>query len=170
MRIIIGLGNPGREYEGTAHNVGFDVVDSLCREWNISLSKKGFKSLYGEGKASGEKIMLVKPQTYMNLSGEAVVMLKKKFKDARMLVVVDDIDTEEGKVKYRLHGSGGTHNGLRNIVSFIGEDFERIKLGVGQPKGDLKNFVLAKLDKDLRANLVDAATEKVKEWVNEQNS
>ncbi len=170
MRIIIGLGNPGREYEGTAHNVGFDVVDSLCREWNISLSKKGFKSVYGEGKVSGEKIILVKPQTYMNLSGEAVVMLKKKFKDARMLVVVDDIDTEEGKVKYRLHGSGGTHNGLRNIVSFIGEDFERINLGVGQPKGDLKNFVLAKLDKDLRANLVDAATEKVKEWVNEQNS
>lgn len=167
MKIIVGLGNPGREYEGTAHNVGYDVVDSLCREWNIKLSKKGYKSLYGEGKVDGEKIMLVKPQTYMNLSGEAVVMLKKKFKDARILVVVDDIDTQLGKVKYRLHGSGGTHNGLRNIVSYIGEDFERIKLGVGQPKGELRNFVLSKLDGELRESLVELASQKVKEWLSE---
>lgn len=166
MKIIIGLGNPGKQYENTAHNVGFKVVDVLSRELNIPISKKGYKSLYGEGKVGAEKVMLVKPQTYMNLSGEAVVMLKKKFKDAKILVVVDDIDTEEGKVKYRLHGSGGTHNGLRNIVSFIGEDFERIKLGVGQPKGDLKDFVLSGLDKTLQEKLVEEASCKVKEWIN----
>ncbi len=167
MKIIVGLGNPGKQYESTAHNIGFYAVDKLAEELEVKFSKKGFKSVYGEGKCGKEKVMLVKPQTYMNLSGEAVLMLKQKFKDAQILVVVDDIDTEIGKVKYKQHGSGGTHNGLRNIVAFIGEDFERLKLGVGKPEGDLKDFVLARLSQQLQQQLASDAVTRIKEWINE---
>ena len=166
MKIIVGLGNPGKQYENTVHNIGFCAVDKLADELGIKFTKKGFKSVYGEGKCGSQKVMLVKPQTYMNSSGEAVVMLKQKFKDGQILVVVDDIDTECGKVKYRQHGSGGTHNGLRNIVAYIGEDFERFKLGVGKPQDDLKDFVLGRLESSLQQQLVSDAVARIKEWIN----
>lgn len=165
MRIIVGLGNPGKEYEDTGHNIGFKAIDKLAEDFSINISKKGFKAVYGEGKVGSEKIMLVKPQTYMNNSGESLIMLKSKFKDARILVVVDDIDTQCGNIKYKQHGSGGTHNGLRDIVRLIGEDFERLKLGIGKPEGDLKDFVLHRMDKSLQCELVDKACERVKEWL-----
>ncbi len=166
MRIIVGLGNPGKQYEGTGHNIGFDVVDAFAKEMEIQFSKKGFKSVYGTGKACGESVLILKPQTFMNLSGEAVLLAKKKFKDAKILVVVDDIDIEEGSVRYRQNGSGGTHNGLRNIVSLVGEDFERIKLGIGKPKGDLRDFVVEhKLDPNLRKILIEKGVNKIKEWL-----
>lgn len=167
MKIIVGLGNPGKQYENTAHNIGFCTVDKLAEELGIKLSKKGFKSVYGEGRCGSQKVMLVKPQTYMNLSGEAVLMIRRKFKDGQILVVVDDIDTELGKVKYKQHGSGGTHNGLRNIVANIGEDFERFKLGVGKPNGDLKDFVLSRLEPSLQQQLVSEAVTRIKEWIDE---
>ena len=132
MVVIVGLGNPDAKYKGTYHNVGFETVDILAEKMGIVIDKKKFKALVGEGNFNGEKILLVKPQTYMNLSGECVVLIKEKFKDARIVVVVDDIDLPRGNIRYREHGSAGTHNGLRSIVSFIGEDFERVKVGVGR--------------------------------------
>lgn len=157
MIIIFGLGNPGKEYEKTYHNMGFIAIDNLSKELNIPFSKKGLKSVYGEGKFEGEKVILVKPQTYMNNSGESVVMFKNKFKDARILVLVDDIDLPRGTVRFRERGSAGTHNGLRSIVSYIGQDFERIKLGIGRDAGDLANFVLSKIDESFLTDCVERA-------------
>ena len=159
MKIVVGLGNPGKEYENTYHNVGFKVVDELSNRLGIKLSKKGCKSNFEEGKIDGQKIMLVKPQTYMNLSGEAVVMLKQKFKDADIIVISDDIDLPKGTLRFREHGSAGTHNGLRNIVNFIGEDFKRLRVGIGKPEGDLKDFVLSKMGKDCDEIISKAADE-----------
>ncbi len=166
MKIIIGLGNPGKEYSQTYHNIGFMVVDELAKDFGAQFLKKGFKSVYCEVRINNQKVMLVKPQTYMNNSGECVILLKNKFKDSKILVVVDDIDTQIGKVKYKEHGSGGTHNGLRNIVDFVGENFERIKVGIGQPQGDLKNFVLQNIDKPFKDEIIPKACSKVKEWLN----
>ncbi len=165
MKIVVGLGNPGAQYAKTGHNIGFCVVDELARIYDGKFSKKSCKSLCCEVRIDGEKVLLVKPQTYMNLSGEAVLMLKQKYKDAKLLVLVDDIDTVQGKVKYRQNGSGGTHNGLRNIVQMIGSDFERLKFGIGKPQGDLKDFVLDNLDEDLRKQLVDQGVERVLQWL-----
>ena len=165
MKILVGLGNPGRQYENNAHNIGFKVLDEFAKQQNIKFSKKGFKSVYGEGKIDGEKILLIKPQTYMNLSGEALLLLKKKFKDAKILVLVDDIDTQKGTIRYREKGSGGTHNGLRSIVSMIGPDFERLKFGVGKPEGDLKDFVLGNLDEQLKQSLISQGIERILQWL-----
>lgn len=148
MNIIVGLGNPESKYDGTYHNVGFACIDALARNLGIKISQNKFKALVGEGHYNGEKILLVKPQTYMNLSGECVVLLKEKFKDARIIVIVDDIDLPKGNVRYREKGSAGTHNGLRSIVSYIGQDFERIKVGIGRDISlDLADYVLSKYDK-----------------------
>ena len=167
MIIIFGLGNPGKEYEKTYHNMGFLAVDKLAKEIGISFSKRGMKAVYGEGKFEGEKVILVKPQTYMNNSGESVVMFKNKFKDAKILVFVDDIDLPRGCVRFREHGSSGTHNGLRSIVSYIGQEFERIKLGIGRNDGDLAQFVLSKIDEsfldECLTKAIDIAIERIRE-------
>ncbi len=150
MNIVVGLGNPESRYDGTYHNIGFAVVDVLAKKLGITFDKQKYKALIGEGTLNGEKLMLVKPTTYMNLSGECLALLKNKFKDARILVVVDDIDLPKGNVRYREHGSAGTHNGLRSIVSYIGEDFERIKVGIGRDISmDLADYVLSKYDKQV---------------------
>lgn len=147
MNIIVGLGNPETKYEKTYHNIGFECVDALAKKLGLVFSQKKHKALLAEGIFEGEKIMLVKPQTYMNLSGECVVLLKEKFKDARIIVIVDDIDLPKGNIRYREHGSAGTHNGLRSIVSYIGTEFERIKVGVGRDISlDLADYVLSKFD------------------------
>lgn len=162
MVIVVGLGNPDAKYARTYHNVGFEVVDVLAEKLNVKLDKKKFKALVGEGIFEGEKVMLVKPQTYMNLSGECVVQIKNKFKDARILVVVDDIDLPRGEVRYRVHGSAGTHNGLRSIVSFIGQEFERVKVGIGRDISmDLADFVLSKFDGSQFAPILEKAANEV---------
>jgi len=148
MNIIVGLGNPDSKYAGTYHNVGFEVLDELSKKMGIPFSKQKYKAVVGEGNFNGQKVLLVKPQTYMNLSGECLVLLKDKFKDSRILVVVDDIDLPKGNIRYREHGSAGTHNGLRSIVSYIGQDFERIKVGVGRDISmDLADYVLSKFER-----------------------
>ena len=158
MIIVVGLGNFGKEYDKTYHNMGFMAIDKFAEKLGCNFSKKDFKSLVAEGRFNGEKILLAKPQTYMNLSGEAVVLLKKKFKDARIIVLVDCIDIMKGEVRYREKGSAGTHNGLRNIVSYIGEDFERIKIGIGRDESmDLKDFVLSKVDMNFFDEVLDNA-------------
>ena len=165
MIIIVGLGNPGREYENTYHNMGFLAIDKLSKVFDIKISKTGLKSKYGEGNFAGQKIILVKPQTYMNNSGESVVLWKNKSKDADILVLVDDIDLPRGVVRYRERGSAGTHNGLRSIVSYIGQEFERVKLGIGREEGDLANYVLSKIDPTFVEESMDKMVEIVQQRI-----
>lgn len=149
MVIIVGLGNIGPAYRYTYHNIGFMVVDRLSKKLSIDFSKEKYKAVIGEGKYKDEKIILAKPTTFMNNSGEAVLLLKKKFKDARIIVAVDDIDLPKGKVRYRENGSSGTHNGLRSIVSYIGENFERVRIGIGRDEGmDLADYVLSNIKEE----------------------
>jgi len=168
MYIIVGLGNIGPAYSKTFHNIGFMVADKLADKLNIDYSKEKYKSIIGEGSHNGQKVMIVKPTTYMNNSGEAVAILKKKYKDAKIMVVVDDIDLEKGKVRYRERGSSGTHNGLRSIVSYIGEEFERVKVGVGRDKTmDLADYVLSKI-KPEDYEIIDLSINKAVEMIMEK--
>lgn len=153
MYIIVGLGNPGKQYEATRHNVGFIAVDEIAKRLNIRMDKLKFKSIIGEGRVGMEKVVLVKPQTFMNLSGQAVVELMNFYKVPRqnLIVLYDDIDIEVGKLRIRHKGSGGTHNGMRNIIYLLGyDDFPRFRIGVSKPKNpnyDLADYVLGKFDK-----------------------
>ena len=169
MIIIFGLGNPGSEYEKTYHNMGFLAIDKLSKELDLPFCKKGLKSVYAEGIIDGEKVILVKPQTYMNNSGQSVVLFKQKFKDAKILVLVDDIDLEKGVVRFRERGSAGTHNGLRSIVSYIGEDFERIKMGIGRDESDLAKFVLSKIDEGFLEESLTKAVKLARERIKENS-
>lgn len=169
MIIIVGLGNEGNEFKNTFHNMGFMVIDKLANRLNVSITKDKYKAHVGETSCNGQKVLLVKPTTYMNNSGESVVLLKNKFRDARIIVVVDDIDLEKGKLRYRERGSSGTHNGLRSIVSYIGEDFERLRVGVGRDKSvDLADYVLSKIrpeDIGLFDKATDEAVDKLLELI-----
>ena len=144
--IIIGLGNPGSQYDKTVHNLGFMALDLIARDFSLCFSKKTKNATYAEGNINGKKVILVKPQTFMNLSGEAVSVFKNKYKDGNLIVLCDDIDLEKGVVRYRERGSGGAHNGLRNIVEHIGQEFKRIKIGAGRDERmDLADYVLSKI-------------------------
>ena len=153
MFIIVGLGNPGKDYTNTRHNIGFDVIDALADAAGISVIEKKHKAIIGKGVLDGQKVILAKPQTYMNLSGICVRQIKQKFKleDSDIFVFVDDIDLPLGKVRFRENGSGGTHNGLRNIVEELNsQNFNRIKIGVGRDEkfADLGDFVLSRIPDD----------------------
>ena len=162
MKIVIGLGNYGTKYEHTYHNIGFDVLDEIAGRLDISFTKKMCKGLVAEARLGREKILLVKPQTYVNLSGLCVKELKQKFKDARILVIADDIDLPKGNLRYKEHGSGGTHNGLRNIVEERGEDFERLRVGIGRDIFmDLADYVLSKYDREYFAPIISKAADEV---------
>ncbi len=159
MYIIVGLGNKGFEYKNTYHNVGFFVADSLAKRIGIDFAKEKYKSNIAEGNYRGQKVIIAKPTTYMNNSGEAVTLLKNKFKDANLIVAVDDIDLTKGRVRYRERGSGGTHNGLRSIVSYIGEEFARVKVGIDRDRNkDLADYVLSVIDGESR-KIIDGAVE-----------
>jgi peptidyl-tRNA hydrolase, PTH1 family len=140
-QLIVGLGNPGTKYDRTRHNVGFDLVDSLAKRWQISLSeRKQFQGIYGEGFGShNAKIRLLKPQTFMNLSGQSVRATIDWFKlpPASVLVVYDDLDLPLGKIRLRLSGSAGGHNGMKSIISHLGtQDFPRVRIGIGKSAGE----------------------------------
>lgn len=148
MYFIVGLGNPGLQYENTRHNVGFMTIDYLANKYDIDVRKLKFKSLYGQGKISGHKVMLIKPQTYMNNSGEAIRELKNfyKFDIDKLIVIYDDIDIDFGTIRIRKKGSAGSHNGMKSIIYQIQDDqFPRIKVSIGKKpeKWDLANFVLS---------------------------
>ena len=148
MLIVVGLGNPGREYARTRHNVGFDVLDVLSEKTGIAPTKSAMHGLIGEGFVRGEKLVLVKPQTYMNLSGQCVTELVQWYKQPmdRLLVVYDDIDLPLGRLRLRASGSAGTHNGMRSIIGLLGaQDFPRLRVGVGgKPEGwELADWVLS---------------------------
>ena len=148
MFIIAGLGNPDEKYQGTRHNVGFDVVDRLAEKYQIAVDTKKHRALIGKGVIEGQKVLLAKPQTYMNLSGESIRSLVEYYKidpEEELLVIYDDISLEVGQLRIRRKGSAGGHNGIKNIIAQLGTDtFQRIKVGVGEkPKGyDLAAYVL----------------------------
>lgn len=157
MYIIAGLGNPTAKYDKTRHNVGFDVIDVLAEKYNINVTEHKNKALYGTGMIAGEKVMLVKPQTFMNLSGDSIAAILNFYKlDAatQLLVVYDDITLVPGKLRIRKKGSAGGHNGIKSIISRTGtQEFMRIRVGVGQkPEGwDLADYVLSRFNKEERA-------------------
>ena len=154
MYIIVGLGNPGRKFDGTKHNVGFDTIDYLVDEHRIPSSGISLKAMYGKGVIAGQRVLLAKPMTYMNLSGEAV----------RALVIYDDISLEPGLIRIRKKGSAGGHNGMKNIISHLGTDrFTRIRIGIGEkPKEwDLADYVLAPFSREDRGKVNEAVKDAV---------
>ena len=151
MFLIVGLGNPGREYENTRHNIGFAAIDIIAEKYNIDVNRTKFKGEYGEGFINGNKVILLKPYTFMNLSGESVreAIDFYKLTEEEVLIIYDDISLEVGRLRIREKGSAGGHNGIKSIINHIGTDvFTRIKIGVGAPKGDLVNHVLWKFSKE----------------------
>lgn len=153
MYIIVGLGNPGRQYAHTRHNVGFDTIDVLADRYGIPVDAKKHKALYGRGVIEGQKVILAKPQTFMNLSGESVRELIDFYKideTEELIVVYDDISLEPGQLRLRAKGSAGGHNGIKNIIAHLGgQVFKRIKVGIGEkPRGfDLADYVLSRFSK-----------------------
>ena len=154
MKIIVGLGNPGKKYDSTRHNIGWMFIDYLAKANNIEVTKSQCDSLVGETMINGEKIILVKPTTFMNLSGNAVVKIKNWYKvdNSDILIVFDDVDIPFGTVRYRVKGSGGSHNGMKNIVQMLStEQVARLRIGLGGLKRERQNmidFVLQKFSKD----------------------
>lgn len=147
MYLIVGLGNPESDYSKTRHNMGFDVINKIAKKFNIEVNKTKFKALYGTGIINGEKVVLIKPQTFMNLSGEAVQEFINfyKIENDKILIIYDDIDTNPGKIRIRRIGGPGTHNGMKSVVSCLNsEDFARVRVGIGMPeyKSDLINYVI----------------------------
>ena len=140
MYIIVGLGNPGKEYQNTRHNIGFDVIDEIAERNNIAMGEKKHKAIIGKGFVAGQRVILVKPQTFMNLSGESVrdaIDFYKVDEKTELIVISDDISLDVGQIRIRKKGSAGGHNGLKNIILHLGhDDFQRVKMGVGEkPKG-----------------------------------
>lgn len=168
MYIIAGLGNPGGKYDGTRHNVGFSVIDILSDKMNIAMDFEKHKAHCGSGMYKGEKVILAKPLTFMNLSGEAVVSLCNYYKidiAGQLVVISDDIDLDVGRIRIREKGSGGGHNGLKNIIQLLGrQDFARIRLGVGAkpPMWDLADWVLGHFSEE-DAKLIEEAENRAAE-------
>ncbi len=151
MYLIVGLGNPGKEYEKTRHNVGFIAVDYLAEKLGVKLSKIKFKAVYGDCNIAGEKCIIMKPQTFMNLSGESVREALTFFKIApeNVIVVYDDVALEPGKVRIRASGSSGGHNGMKSIINLLNSDsFVRVRFGVGEAKFDLTDHVLGHFNEE----------------------
>ena len=150
--VIVGLGNPGKKYDMTRHNVGFEAIDRLAHKYQIKVNKIKYKALIGEGQIDGEKVLLVKPQTYMNLSGETVLSICNFYQidPEKLIVIYDDVDTDAGKLRIRKKGSAGTHNGMRHIIMLLQkDDFPRIRIGIGRSNQlELRDFVLQRFSKD----------------------
>lgn len=153
LYIVVGLGNPGKDYTDTRHNIGFTTVDLLAERNNIEINKVKFKSVYGVGNIGGKKLMIVKPHTYMNNSGIAVGEIARFYKTPieNIIVVVDDIDIDFSSIRVKAKGSAGSHNGLKSIIYHLKDDkFPRVKIGVGKkhPNEDLAKFVLGRFSKE----------------------
>ncbi|MDH6363925.1 PTH1 family peptidyl-tRNA hydrolase [Enterococcus sp. PF1-24] len=153
MKMFVGLGNPGTKYEKTKHNIGFMVMDRLAEKYQVSFKQNSFQAEVGEFFVNGEKILLVKPQTFMNESGKAVVPLMTYFGiyPDEMVVVYDDLDLDVGKIRLRQKGGAGGHNGIKSIISHLNDQvFDRVKVGIGRPKGKMSvvNHVLSPFDQE----------------------
>ena len=169
MYIIAGLGNPTREYEKTRHNVGFDTIDVLADKLNTSVDEKKFKGLYGKSKYKGEDVILLKPQTYMNLSGESVRQVMDFFKinQEDILVIYDDLDMPVGKLRLRQSGSAGGHNGIKNIILHTGsQNFNRIRVGIDRSKYiKVVDYVLSRFTKDAINQGIENASDAVIDYL-----
>jgi len=174
MYLIVGLGNPGKEYEFTRHNMGFNVIDKFTKDCDILVTQSKFKGIYGTGTINEEKIIILKPQTFMNSSGESVVAFRNfyKIENKNILVIYDDMDLEEGKIRIRKKGSAGTHNGMKSVINCLGtEDFPRIRVGIGKPKEneDTIKYVIGPTTKKIREKLqlgINLATKATLEVIN----
>ena len=162
MYIIAGLGNPGRKYSGTRHNCGFQAIDILADRYHIDLSQEKFKGICGSGVIDGQKVLLLKPQTFMNLSGECIGAACAFYKidpAQELIVICDDISLPTGQLRVRAKGSAGGHNGLKNIIAHLGtQEFKRVRVGVGEkPEGmDLADYVLSHFPLAEQADMIDA--------------
>ena len=160
MFVVAGLGNPGLLYQRTRHNAGFQALDVIAQELGVKVTKRGFSGVYGEGNFHGERVVLIKPSTYMNLSGDCIqaVMHFYKCPVEHLIVLYDDIELPVGTLRIRDKGSAGTHNGMRSIIGTLGsESFPRVRIGVGNHNGeDLKKHVLSKPGKDEQKELLAA--------------
>lgn len=174
MYLIAGLGNPGRDYVGTRHNMGFEALDALCSKYDISLNREKFNGIFGKGIIGGEQVLAVKPQTYMNLSGECIREIRDWYRipDENILIIFDDISLPTGKIRFREKGSAGGHNGMKNIIYQLGtEEIHRIKIGIGMPEHpgmDPKDYVLGRFSKAEVELLIPAAVKTcaaVEEWI-----
>ena len=173
MYIIVGLGNPEPEYSRTRHNMGFDVINILAKKNNIELNRSTFNAIYGTGVIENAKVILIKPQTYMNTSGEAVIEFVKFYKvDLKSIIVIyDDMDTEVGKVRIRAKGGAGSHNGMKSIVKELNsEEFSRIRVGIGKPTNDFDriNYVIGNINQEEYLRLTDGeklGAEAVEYWI-----
>ena len=169
MYIIVGLGNPEPEYSNTRHNMGFDTINKIAKKYNIEFSKTKFKGIYGTGTIEGEKVILLKPQTFMNLSGKSIkeIIDFYKLNTNNLIIIYDDIDIEPGIIKLRKTGGPGTHNGMKSVIKEIGtEKFPRVRVGIGKPehKGDLINYVIGKIPEEDRV-ILDKSTDLARDAV-----
>ena len=169
MYLIIGLGNPEEEYSKTRHNMGFNAINKIADQYGIKVNKSKFQGLYESAIIEGKKVMLIKPQTYMNLSGECIKQFVDFYKipNEDILVIYDDMDIEPGKIKIRKKGGAGGHNGMKSIIKMLGtEEFARIRTGIGRPKhsGDYINYVIGAIPEEEIPKL-DEGVEKAKEAV-----
>lgn len=165
MFLIVGLGNPEEEYSNTRHNMGFDTINQISKEYKIEVNKKGFKGIYGTGIIDNKKVVLLKPQTYMNLSGESVIEILNFYKIDlnKIIVIYDDIDVEPGKIKIRKKGGPGSHNGMKSVINSLkSEEFTRIRIGIGTPKykNDMINYVIGKNMTQEERNVLDTGIKK----------
>lgn len=169
MYLIVGLGNPEEKYSNTRHNMGFDVINELSKECDIKVSKSKFDAFYGMGEINGKKVILVKPQTYMNLSGESIIKFKKFYKlsNKNIIVIYDDMDLNIGDIRLKAKGGPGTHNGMKSVIENLNtEEFIRVRVGIGTPKykDDIINYVLEQIPKRER-QILDESITKAKESI-----
>lgn len=173
MYIIVGLGNPEPEYSNTRHNMGFDVINKLAKENDISLNRTKFNAVYGTGIIEGEKVILIKPQTFMNNSGESAKEFVDFYKEPldNLMVIFDDMDTEVGTIRVRSKGGPGSHNGMKSMVNCLNsEEFARIRIGIGRPVGeyDRIDYVIGQIpdeEKQILEKGQDVAVNAIKYWI-----
>ena len=160
MYLIVGLGNPEEDYKNTRDNMGFDTVNKIASEYNIEVNKKKFRGLYGTGIIEGKKVTLLKPQTFMNLSGESIKEAVDfyKIENTNIIVIYDDMDIELGSIKIRKKGNPGSHNGMRSVVKYLGTEFPRIRIGIGRPDdGDFVKYVIGAIPEEEK-EILDKST------------
>lgn len=173
MKLIVGLGNPGTRYAGTRHNVGFQVVDSLAERWGVSLSVEKFHGLFGDGTLAGERVVLLKPLTFMNRSGKTVLAAGRfyKLELPDVLIVVDELALPPGRLRMRADGSAGGHKGLQDIVDRLGtSQWCRLRVGIGEAAGDAADYVLSPFgpqEADFMRRVVQRASDAVECWVSQ---
>lgn len=163
MYLIVGLGNPEEDYSKTRHNMGFNAVNKIATQYGIEISKKKFDGLYGEGIIENQKVILLKPQTYMNLSGKSIAQVVNFYKIPleNICVIYDDMDVMPGQIKIRKKGGAGSHNGMKSVIEELqNEDFARIRVGIGKPefKDDMINYVIGAISEEEQKNLDEGVT------------